>query len=411
MQGAPQKGLRIVGLAKFLKEFTTAFARKGRKLAENQKKSILAVGLMSGTSCDGVDAALIESDGEGAVRPIASVFRPYQSAEQDLLRQALVDGKNLEDRTARPGCLRQTEEMITRAHAEAVEQLLAHKDAAGLRPDVVGFHGQTVWHNPDAGITVQIGDGQSLADSLKLPVVYDLRAADVAAGGQGAPLVPVYHRALQETSAVPMTLPVAVVNIGGVANITWIGEGGDLTAFDSGPGNALINDWVRARADVSMDEGGRIAARGSVDFLSLLALMGNPYFKQQAPKSLDRNAFDVASIDKLSTEDGAATLTAFTVETICLGLEHMEVWHGGAASLVVVCGGGQHNGQIMSQLADALDMPVMGADALGWRGDALEAEAFAYLAIRSLKGLPITFPGTTGVKEPMTGGVLVNPSV
>ncbi|WP_319531632.1 anhydro-N-acetylmuramic acid kinase [uncultured Cohaesibacter sp.] len=327
------------------------------------------------------------------------------------MRQALVDGKNLEDRTARPGCLKAAEEMITGAHAETVAQLLAQEAATGLRADVVGFHGQTVWHNPDAGVTVQIGDGQALADALDMPVVYDLRAADVAAGGQGAPLVPIYHRALQSASAFPMSLPVAVVNIGGVANITWIGEGGELMAFDSGPGNALINDWVRARADVSMDEGGKIAARGSVDFLSLLALMGNPYFKQLAPKSLDRNAFDTAPVDKLSTEDGAATLTAFTVETICLGLEHMEVRHGGAASLVVVCGGGQHNDQMMSQLTDALEMPVMGADALGWRGDALEAEAFAYLAIRSLKGLPITFPGTTGVKEPMTGGVLVKPSV
>ncbi|SNY93776.1 anhydro-N-acetylmuramic acid kinase [Cohaesibacter sp. ES.047] len=379
-------------------------------MAENQKKSILAVGLMSGTSCDGVDAALIESDGEAAVRPIAPAFRPYDGAEQDLLRQALDDARGLEDRDARPGCLPEAEAMITKAHAEAVAQLLAGKGAEGFRPDLVGFHGQTVWHNPAAGVTMQIGDGQALADATGLPVVHDFRAADVDAGGQGAPLVPIYHQALVGASSIPVTPPVAVVNIGGVANITWIGADGGLMAFDSGPGNALINDWVRARADVSMDKGGQIAAKGQVDFLALLGLMGNPYFKREAPKSLDRNAFDIEPVAQLSTEDGAATLTAFTVETICLGLEHMEVRFGGAATMAIICGGGQRNDWMMAQLSEALDMPVMGADALGWRGDALEAEAFAYLAIRSRKGLPLTFPGTTGVAAPMPGGVMAMPA-
>ena len=187
-----------------------------------------------------------------------------------------------------------------------------------------------------------------------------------------------------------------MINIGGVANITWIGKDGRLVAFDSGPGNALINDWVHRHTGRDMDEGGRIAAAGQVDFLALITLMGNSYFRKPAPKSLDRNAFDLSPVEGKALEDGVATLTAFTVETLCLGLEHMEIAEGEAAKLAVICGGGQHNEHMMGQLMDALDMPVMRAGDLGWNGDAVEAEAFAYMAVRSLKGLPITFSGTTG---------------
>ena len=378
-------------------------------MANGGEKLTHAVGLMSGTSCDGVDAALIETDGADIVRPVASHFRPYGDEEQALIRQALTDGKGLSDRMDRPGCLAQAEAMVTKAHVEAIEQLLSGEATKGHLPELIGFHGQTVWHDAQASVTVQIGDGQALAEACGLPVVYDFRARDVAAGGEGAPLAPIYHQALRTSSETPLPLPLAVVNIGGVANVTWIGEGDILTAFDSGPGNALINDWVRRHTELAMDEGGAIAAKGQVDFLALIDLMGNPYFRLPAPKSLDRNAFDLSPVENLSLEDGAATLTSFTVETICLGLEHMELAHEGAAKMVVVCGGGQHNGRMMAQLSDALEMPVMGANDLGWRGDALEAEAFAYMAVRSQKGLPLTFPGTTGVDEPLTGGLLAMP--
>ncbi len=378
-------------------------------MAKNEEKLSLAIGLMSGTSCDGVDVALIETDGEGQLRSLASAFRPYEPAEQALLRRAIDDAQGMKDRTARPGCLVEAEALITRAHIEAVGRLMSQDSVRGLRPDVIGFHGQTVWHNPAAGVTVQIGNGQVLANACKVPVVHDFRATDVAAGGQGAPLVPIYHKALQASSVIPLQQPLAIINIGGVANITWIGKDGTLTAFDSGPGNALINDWVFRKDDLAMDEGGAIAARGSVDFLALITLMGNPYFRKAAPKSLDRNAFDIVPIEALSLENGAATLTAFTVETICLGLEHMEIQEGEAAKMVVVCGGGQHNDYMMAQLGEALDSPVMQADALGWNGDTMEAEAFGYLAVRSLRKLPLTFPRTTGVKAPLSGGVLSLP--
>ena len=383
----------------------------GDKMAKNVGKNgalMRVIGLMSGTSCDGVDAALIETDGESHVRLLDFVFRPYTRSEQALLQDALEDARGLEDRDARPGVLADAEAMINEIHCAAVEALVACQDPADAAPALVGFHGQTVWHDPDKGVTVQIGDGQVLADRLGLPVIYDFRAADVAAGGQGAPLVPVYHQALAHTH--DLALPCAIINIGGVANITFVDADGVLIAFDCGPGNALIDDFVKAMSDASMDKGGALAAKGTVDYLALIQLMANPYFKRDAPKSLDRNGFDVSVIDGLELEDGVATLTAFTTETIALGLEQMEVRTGTSLQQVIVCGGGQHNRTMMAGLADVLDCPVRRAEDLGWNGDGLEAEAFAYLAVRHKKGLPLTFPDTTGVAEPMRGGVLAKPN-
>jgi anhydro-N-acetylmuramic acid kinase len=235
--------------------------------------------------------------------------------------------------------------------------------------------------------------------------VFDLRANDMEHGGEGAPLVPAFHRLL--AAKLELSLPCAFVNIGGVSNITWVGSDGELTAFDCGPGNALIDDLVRRKLDKDMDEGGRLAMAGQVDFLALVGLIGNPYFQKLAPKSLDRNAFDASVVESMGVEDAVATLTAFTVETICLGLEQMEQLKDEQATCLVVCGGGQHNPAITGQLQGALDCEVKRADDLGLQGDALEAQAFAYLAVRSGQELPLTFPGTTGVREPVSGGVMV----
>ena len=206
-----------------------------------------------------------------------------------MLRQALVDARGMTDRAARPGALADAERLVTKAHEEAIETLLASGKGKKHRPDVIGFHGQTVWHDPANRLTVQIGDGQALANAFGVPVVYDFRAADVALGGQGAPMVPVYHSAIQQQLELP--LPIAFVNIGGVANITFIGASGMMTAFDSGPGNALINDFVREKAGLDMDEGGKLARAGSIDYLVLATIMADPYFRKPAPKSIDRNAF------------------------------------------------------------------------------------------------------------------------
>ncbi len=358
------------------------------------------LGLMSGTSMDGVDAAVLTTDSQTIAGFGPRLARPYGEGERAVLRQALADARSLTDRDARPGALAEAERIVTDAHAETVEQL--RRENPDLAIDLVGFHGQTVLHAPQRHLTVQIGDGAALARRLGLRVVFDMRAADVAAGGQGAPLVPAYHRALVERAGLAGN--VVVVNIGGVANITRIGADGSLVAGDTGPGNALIDDFVRARTGAAMDRDGALAARGTIDAAALQRLMDNPWFDRPMPKSLDRDAFSAEPVAGLSDSDGAATLAAFTSGTILKGI----VMAGGADQ-IVVSGGGTNNPVLMAMLAARAGVPVESADRLGWSPDFIEAEAFAYLAARSLTGLPLTFPGTTGVPAPMTGGRLATP--
>ncbi len=362
-----------------------------------------AIGLMSGTSLDGVDVALVATDGETIFELGPVGYRPYAPEERQVLRAALAEGRGLADRASRPGVLEEAEALVTRAHAEAVEAFLARHGIGRDTIDVVGFHGQTVLHRPEARLTVQLGDGPALARSLGIPVVYDFRAADVAAGGEGAPFVPVVHRALARRSGLPM--PLVVVNIGGVANITFIGAGDMLIAFDTGPGNALLDDFVARRTGAPFDRDGALARAGRADPEVLRELMRHAYFARPAPKSLDRDAFSAASVEALSNEDGAATLVVFTIETIAVGIGMLPE----RPVLVVAAGGGARNPAIVEGLAERLGIPVRTADEIGWSADGLEAQAFAVLAVRSLRGLPLSFPGTTGVPEPVTGGVLAKP--
>ncbi len=362
-----------------------------------------AIGLMSGTSLDGVDVALIETDGERRTILGASGYRPYTGEERAILRQALADGATLTDRASRPGMLAEAEALVTRTHAEAVEAFMAERGLARADIDVVGFHGQTVLHRPERGLTVQIGDGPALARRLGLAVVHDLRAADVAAGGQGAPLVPVFHRALAEAAG--LGPPLAVLNIGGVANVTLIGADGELLAFDTGPGNALLDDLVAERTGAPFDAGGAIAAAGRPDEALLAWLLTHPYFVRRPPKSLDRNWFSHRIVAHLPTEDAAATLAAFTARSAARALDFVDArprrW--------IVGGGGALNGEILRLLGAQTGAEVVTADAVGWSSAALEAQAFAFLAARSLKGLPITYPSTTGAPQAMSGGVLARP--
>jgi anhydro-N-acetylmuramic acid kinase len=358
------------------------------------------LGLMSGTSMDGVDAAVVETDGETIAGYGPRLFRPYRDDERAVLRAALAAAPALTDRAARPGAIGEAERVVTDAHADAIARLKA--EHPGIAIDLIGFHGQTVFHAPARRLTVQIGDGPGLARRTGVPVVYDLRAADVAAGGEGAPLVPVYHRALAARAG--LTGTVAIVNIGGVANITRIAADGSLVAGDTGPGNALIDDLMRARTGEAMDRGGAHAARGRIDEAALGKLMANPWFTRPMPKSLDRNAFSPEPVAHLSTEDAAATLTAFTSRTIVQGIVI-----AGGADAIIVAGGGASNPTLMHMIAAAAETSVRSAAELGWSPDFIEAEAFAYLAARSVHGLPITFPGTTGAPRPLTGGVLARP--
>ncbi len=372
--------------------------------ANKSGKPLAALGLMSGTSMDSVDAALIETDGVKLARFGPVHARPFTADERALLRGALEDAKALRDRHARPGRLAAAETMITEAYAEAIAGFMrAH--AAELI-DVIGVHGQTVLHRPAERLTVQLVDAIALSRRFALPVVHDLRGADVASGGQGAPLVPVYHEALAHAAA--LDLPVAVVNVGGVANITWIRPDGALIAFDTGPGNAPLDDWVLRQTGEPIDRDGRLAASGRVNAAALSALEDGlgPYLTKVPPKSLDRLDLDPrGALDGLTPADGAATLCVFTARCLARALDHLPA----PPKSWIVCGGGARNPAMMGALSAALPGDVRAADNVGWNADFIEAQAFAFLAVRSLSGLPITFPGTTGVSQPLTGGVLVRP--
>ena len=360
-----------------------------------------ALGLMSGTSLDGIDAAILRTDGGANVETGPSITIAYEDGLRERLR-GILGGAAPEAEVAA------VERDFTRAHGEAVARLLASAGSGPADIDVIGFHGHTIAHEPAAGRTWQIGDGAALAAQAGIDVVCDFRAADVAAGGQGAPLAPLYHAALAPAEPRPL----AVLNVGGVANVTWIGEAFDaavaapppfgLVAFDTGPGNALMDDWVRAGTGQRYDRDGALARAGTVDAAALAALLDDPYFDRAPPKSLDRDAFDPAPISALSVADGAATLCAFTVASVARAAGHFP----DPARRWIVTGGGRHNPTIMRALARALDADMAPAERLGWDGDALEAQAFAYLAVRSLAGLPLSLPGTTGAPRPLTGGRL-----
>ncbi|ATQ66704.1 MULTISPECIES: anhydro-N-acetylmuramic acid kinase [Methylosinus] len=361
---------------------------------------VRALGLMSGTSMDGVDAALLETDG---LRPLSfcpTLFAPYRDEDRALLRAALAQAIDLDDRTARPGPLADAERMVTDRHAEAVETFLRENGIDAATVDVIGFHGQTVLHRPERRLTVQIGDGAALARRLGIDVVYDMRAADVAAGGQGAPLVPVYHRALVAASGLEGS--VAVLNIGGVANLTFVEGEAEPIACDTGPGNALIDDLMLARTGVPLDRDGAAAAAGHVDEAALAQLLDHRYFEAPPPKSLDRNDFSLAPVEGLATFDAAATLTAFTAASIAKCFSLLPA----PPRLAIVCGGGARNLALMRALAARLPCDVRNAEQFGWSGEAIEAQAFAFLAVRSLNGLPLTFPTTTGAPSPLPGGRL-----
>ncbi|OYW54479.1 MAG: anhydro-N-acetylmuramic acid kinase [Hyphomicrobium sp. 32-62-53] len=361
-----------------------------------------ALGLMSGTSMDGISVALVDTDGETVSARGPAMTFAYNSHERAAIARAMGEARAMTTRGERPGSLAETEAMLTERHAAAIADFLAAQGVARADIDVVGFHGQTVLHRPDEGLTVQLGDGAKLAELCGLTVVHDLRARDVAAGGQGAPLVPVYHRALVAGMA---QRPVAIVNIGGVANVTYIGRDGALTAFDTGPGNALLDDWMMKRAGVAYDRDGVTSGDGTADEAVLRFCLSHSFFAEPPPKSLDRNAFIWDVVEWMTLEDGAATLAAFTVAGIAKAREHFPE----EPALWIVAGGGRKNRTIMSGLAGLVQNAVVPAEAVGLDGDALEAEAWAYLAVRALKGLAITFPGTTGVPEPLTGGVISRP--
>jgi anhydro-N-acetylmuramic acid kinase len=371
-------------------------AKRQGEREQGMARPLCAIGLMSGTSLDGIDAALIETDGVSVSAFGPSLTQAYDPAFRDRLRRAL-------RAEAWTDPLRALEADLTRLHGDAVRDLLKQAGLEANAVDVVGFHGQTINHRPDLGWTWQLGDGPALAAQTDIATVYDLRGADVAAGGQGAPLAPVYHRAL----ARDLGFPLAVLNLGGVANITLLREpDADPIAFDTGPASALLDDWVTRHGAGGCDLDGSISAAGRIDEIALGELLDDPYFARPYPKSLDRQAFDPVPVEALGLEDGAATLAAFTVETVARGLELTGI----VPARMIVTGGGRRNPTLMHGLARRCGLPVAPVEDVGWDGDVLEAQAFAFMAVRCLAGLPISFPETTGAPAPMTGGRVAQPS-
>lgn len=354
------------------------------------------IGLMSGTSLDGVDAAWLETDGERVTEFGPTLTIPYDETLRRDLRLILELAPGLGSGDPR---VASAEARLTDYHIQAVRAL--------ERPaDLIGFHGQTILHQPHRRRTWQVGDAQRLARATKVPVAFDFRSADVAAGGEGAPFAPIYHAAL----ARELEPPLAVLNIGGVANVTWIGEftaaqEEALLAFDTGPGNGPLDDWVTRHTGQGFDRDGALARSGTVDTTVLGRLMAHPYFARPGPKSLDRLDFSrsltASGLDGLTAADGAATLVAFTAAAVA------AADFPAAPRRWLVTGGGRHNPSIMAALRVALGVSVEPVETVGWDGDALEAQCFGFLAARAARGLPLSFPGTTGVPSATCGGRIV----
>ncbi|MEP6343340.1 MAG: anhydro-N-acetylmuramic acid kinase [Maricaulaceae bacterium] len=363
-------------------------------------KSFNALGLMSGTSLDGIDAAFLKTDGQTITAYGPNAYRPYTDTEREVLRAATETALTWQFNGPKPD-FNEAEAVLTAAHIEVIESLLSdHSDWAETL-DLIGFHGQTVLHHPPTqtqkGQTLQLGGGQALTKRFNVPCIYDFRSADVEAGGQGAPLAPIYHKALCEH--VQLDGVSAVLNLGGVGNVTLVGVG-LLKASDTGPANGPLDQWMQKHGQ-SYDDGGAVSLRGRVDFTRLERWLARDFFKRSLPRSADRYDFDVMNdMLGLSFEDGAATLAAFCAHAVGLTLSQMNT----RPDRLILCGGGRHNQAIRLMLADICGVQIMSAEDVGWESDMIEAQAFAYLAARHMNKLPISFPETTGVSRPLLGG-------
>lgn len=365
------------------------------------------VGLMTGTVLDGnIDVALLRTDGGRIEAFGAYALYPYDAETNALLARCLEEAKTWAFDGPEPAVFAEAEARITAAQSDAVARLVAEAGLAMTDIAAVGFHGQTVLHRAPSGgrlgQTRQLGDGPAMMHRLGVQVVYDLRSGDMAAGGQGAPLCPVYHGALM--ARLDGGAGSAILNLGGVANVTAFDGAGGLAAFDTGPANAPINDFMGARGLGEMDRNGKLAASGNVDGDLLAHALTHPYLSRAYPKSLDRFDFGHDWVAGLSDADGAATLTAFTASAVGRGLDLLPQ----RPKRLIVCGGGRHNPTLLEMIADYANVDVAQAETVGWEGDATEAQCFAYLAMRRLRGLPVSYPGTTGVPKPMTAGRLAS---
>lgn len=351
---------------------------------------------------DGIDLALLESDGESYIRFIGAQSCAYDKNSRNAIGYA-IDALDNYHGGILPDLVRQSEALITRLYGSMIGRFISEHHLTADDIDIIGCHGQTILHRSEERISVQLGDGPLLAQLTGIDVVYDFRAADMAAGGEGAPLAPLFHQTL--LNGCDLAYPVAVVNIGGIANITWLGEDKQILAFDTGPGNGLLNDWAQRHVGEALDKDGALAAKGQADMAIVAQLLGHEFFAKAAPKSLDRFDFSLDLVAGLTPEDGAATLAQFSIAALQKSLEHVPA----APATWIVCGGGRHNPVLMGLARTMLPGRLLLAEDVGWRGDDLEAELFAWAGVRHVRGLPLSLPEITGASAPIVAGVLAKP--
>lgn len=361
----------------------------------------IALGLMSGTSMDGIDLAILKTDGENIVETVAAMAVTYQQYQRERLGEIMKEAKNIKQRDDRPHSIKQGEVEITQWHCEAIEKFMEKQK---VEVDVIGFHGQTVLHRPQESLTVQLGLGEVMAKRFNTDVIYDFRAKDMEMGGQGAPMACVYHRALCKNRDVE--LPAVIVNVGGIANATYIDENDELIAFDCGPGNCLIDQWMQRHTDKKFDDKGKEAKKGKIVMAVVEKILENSFFSSPPPKSADRTDFAPLLNEEISLADGARSLTYVTAMGIVNAQSHfpknVKTW--------IVSGGGRHNEVLMADIKELVktnDAKIVKTEEMKIDGDMMEAEAFAYLAVRAQMGMPLSYPTTTGCRKPTSGGVIV----
>jgi anhydro-N-acetylmuramic acid kinase len=361
------------------------------------EKNYFALGLMSGTSGDGVDSSIIQSNGKDEFLVKWNNYDPYPSnisKEIHKIKEKILNSSDLRNFSKE---IKLLEDKITTFHANIVKKCLKANDV-----DIVGFHGQTIFHSSEEKISKQLGLGDQLSNLTKKIVVYNFRQNDLQNGGEGAPLTPIYHKLLVKTfeESKKINLPVTILNIGGIANITTIDQKYEMTSMDIGPGNCLIDKWIRLNSNKDYDANGDIAKSGKIDKFILEQALDNFYYNGiSKKKSLDTNDFDISFARGLSLKNGAATLTELTANILSKKLLHNDIY---------VCGGGRKNTLLINSIQKKIKHKIKKIDHLGIDGSYVESQAFGYLAIRSYLGLPISFPETTGCKQPSTGGVIVN---
>ncbi len=372
------------------------------------KREYWAIGLMTGTALDGfVDIALLKTDGERIIELGPYDLIEYSQKNRAVLSEAVSRALEWQFIGNRPTILNEAERLITEIYAHAIKEFLARNKIEPEKIDYIGAHGLTVLHHPPnshpIGQTLQLLDGKRLCELVNIPIVYDFRSNDMKHGGQGAPLAPIYHAALLKYSK--LSAPCAILNLGGVANLTYWNGADEIAAFDCGPANGPINEWVENHGQGSFDKDGLFAAAGNPDLDLLEKIMRNPWFDATFPKSLDRYDFSAKLVSGLSFEDGCATLSALVAMAVNRGLELFDQ----RVKTLVVAGGGRKNPTLMRDIAKYANVELIDSDKIGLRGDAVEAECFAYLSVRHAIGLPLSFPKTTGVKEPIIGGLMALP--